>query len=143
MEKLKVKNLDKLLQYVYEIGCEVEQAMSGAIKKGRGVEKTVLNVTRGFEKDYKKPILEEKFSSERNKMVKLTVGYELEFRWRIHIGYEDKEGKIHSCFSCATSTIKEDEKNVMKQSKRIANELQQIYELPYTPRVLKERELVN
>lgn len=143
MGKLKVEDLDSVLQAVYEIGCEVEQAFSEAIKKDSGIERTVLNVTCGYEENFSKPIkgmVPKRLNP--SELVEETVGYEREFRWRIHFGYTDNDNKINDCFSSAVDGVKEEGKPIIDRAQRIAGELQAIYKLPYTPQIYRDSELV-
>ncbi|MBT4165608.1 hypothetical protein HOE04_01060 [archaeon] len=139
MGKLKLEDLDPLLQSVYDVGCEMQFAMENAVKQKEGVEKTVLNVTCGDEKNYKKPI-KEMIPREpgSNELIEATVGYEKDFRWRVHFGYTDKEGKIHDCFSSAVDGVKGEEQPVIDRTQRIAGELQKVYGLSYTPQIHRD-----
>jgi len=136
MGKLKLEDLHPILHNVYEIGCEVESAMTSSIKPGNGIERTVLNVTHDIEENRNKV--------ESRKIVRHPSGRDVEIvtyvkepRWRVHFDFIDGNDKFHSGLSVAFDDS-DGETQVLEQSRRIAGELQAIYRLPYTPQVYRD-----
>lgn len=134
-QKLKIEDLHPVLQMIFEIGCEVEAAMSGCIKK-QGQGKTALNLTDAVEENYNKvdhyehhadPFTGQKFKTEV---------YVQEQFWRVHFAVE-KNGKVgRGCCSSRLENVTQESQG-LKQLAVIATDLQKVYGLPYTPAIYR------
>ena len=132
-----------LLQEIYNGGGEIKNAMEVFIKTGDGIERTVLDVT------YKSEKITYKLEDNRQK----PTGHNLdpaqgglveayEPKWRVHFSYVDKDDTLQSGLAMIIGDEEEDEGDVLSQSRRIANEIQEIYGLPYEVEVLRDGQKV-